>query len=177
MGQLKVSGIIKESVVDGPGLRYAIFTQGCFHKCEGCQNPQTHDPQGGYLVDTDNLYEEIISNTIISGVTFTGGEPFLQSDELANLALKIQGAGFHDMDIIVYTGYTYEEIQNIIKAGTMSYFRLMNAIDYLIDGRFEKDKASLDCPFRGSTNQRIIDVKKSRQLDKIITIENFENGG
>lgn len=175
MSKLKVSGIIKESVVDGPGIRYAIFTQGCFHKCEGCHNPQTHDPQGGYFVDTEDLFQEIIQNPIISGVTFTGGEPFLHADKLADLAIKLNNAGMNDMNIIVYTGYTYEEIQSLIKEGSLSYFRLINNIDYLIDGRFDKNKASLDCPFRGSINQRIIDVRKSRQLGEIVTIDNFEN--
>lgn len=175
MSKLKVSGIIKESVVDGPGIRYAIFTQGCFHKCEGCHNPQTHDPQGGYFVDTEDLFQEIIKNPIISGVTFTGGEPFLHADKLADLAIKLNNAGMNDMNIIVYTGYTYEEIQNLIKEGSLSYFRLINNIDYLIDGKFDKSKASLDCPFRGSTNQRIIDIRKSRQLGEIVTIDNFEN--
>lgn len=175
MSKLKVSGIIKESVVDGPGIRYAIFTQGCFHKCEGCHNSQTHDPQGGYFVDTEDLFQEIIQNPIISGVTFTGGEPFLHADKLADLAIKLNNAGMNDMNIIVYTGYTYEEIQSLIKEGSLSYFRLINNIDYLIDGRFDKNKASLDCPFRGSTNQRIIDVRKSRQLGEIVTIDDFEN--
>ena len=168
--KLKIAGIQKDSIVDGPGLRYAVFTQGCFHKCEGCQNPQTHDPTGGYFMEIDDIFNEFISNYTYRGITFSGGEPFLQADALADLAIKIKRSG-KDRDIIVYTGYTYEEIDKIISEGSMSYFRLLSNIDYLIDGRFIKDKASLDCPFRGSTNQRIIDVKQTLAQKKVIEIE------
>ncbi len=168
--KLKIAGIQKDSIVDGPGLRYAVFTQGCFHKCEGCQNPQTHDPTGGYFMEIDDIFNEFISNDTYQGITFSGGEPFLQADALADLSIKIKRSG-KDKDIIVYTGYTYEEIDKIISEGSMSYFRLLSNIDYLIDGRFIKDKASLDCPFRGSTNQRIIDVKQTLAQKKVIEIE------
>lgn len=170
MNKLKIAGIAKDSIVDGPGLRYTVFTQGCFHKCEGCHNPQTHDPNGGYFIDIEDIYNEFINNDTYKGITFSGGEPFLQADSLADLAIKINKAK-KNVDIIVYTGYTYEEIDKIIKEGSMSYFRLLNNIDYLIDGRFIKDKASLDCEFRGSTNQRIIDVKETLRLKKIIEKE------
>ena len=114
MAQLRVAGFAKNSVVDGPGIRYTIFTQGCYHNCEGCQNPQTHNPNEGYFVDTDDIFEEFIGNSTYSGITFSGGEPFLQADALADLANKINHAGMHDLNIICYTGFTYEEIQNII---------------------------------------------------------------
>ena len=170
MSKLKISGIIKNSVVDGPGIRYTIFTQGCYHNCEGCHNPQTHDPNDGKFMDTDEIFDEIISSTIYSGVTFSGGEPFLQADALADLAIKINNSD-KQLDIICYTGYTYEEILNIIDKGCHSYLRLLNNIDYLIDGKFDKDKTSLDCNWRGSTNQRIIDVRKSYQQGKVIEAE------
>ena len=80
MAQLRVAGFAKNSVVDGPGIRYTIFTQGCYHNCEGCQNPQTHNPNEGYFVDTDDIFEEFIGNSTYSGITFSGGEPFLQAD-------------------------------------------------------------------------------------------------
>lgn len=172
MSKLRVAGIVKDSIVDGPGLRYAIFVQGCYHNCEGCHNPQTHDPKGGFMVDTDDIYNEVISNTTYSGVTFSGGEPFLQADALADLAVKINRAGFHELDIICYTGYTYEYLKKMIdEEGIKSYMRLLYNIDYLIDGPFIKDRASLDCKWRGSTNQRIIDVRASIKEGKVVEVD------
>ena len=112
--KLKVAGFAKNSTVDGPGIRYTIFTQGCYHNCIGCHNQQTHDPNGGYFVEIEDIYKEILESTMYSGVTFSGGEPFLQAYALADLANKINHAGMHDLNIICYTGFTYEEIQNII---------------------------------------------------------------
>lgn len=168
MSILRVSGIIKDSIVDGPGLRYTVFTQGCYHKCEGCHNPQTHDPQGGFSVDTDKLFEEFMANPMYKGITLSGGEPFLQSDPLADLVIKIRRTD-PSKDIICYSGYTFEQLKKSIDVDRiMSYMRLLYNIDYLIDGPFVKDKASLDCKWRGSTNQRIIDVKASLQAGKVI---------
>ena len=168
MSILRVSGIIKDSIVDGPGLRYTVFTQGCYHKCEGCHNPQTHDPQGGFSVDTDKLFEEFMANPMYKGITLSGGEPFLQSDPLADLVIKIRRTD-PSKDIICYSGYTFEQLKKSIDVDRiMSYMRLLYNIDYLVDGPFMKDKASLDCKWRGSTNQRIIDVKASLQAGKVI---------
>jgi anaerobic ribonucleoside-triphosphate reductase activating protein len=166
MANLRVAQIMKDSIVDGPGLRYVIFVQGCYHKCEGCHNPQTHDPTGGFNIDTNKIFEEFASNPMYEGITFSGGEPFLQSDALADLAIEINKYYHRSIDqvgylnIICYTGYTFEHLMNAINnEGIMSYMRLLYNIDYLIDGPFVKDKASLDCKWRGSTNQRIIDVR------------------
>lgn len=170
MVQLKVAGFAKNSIVDGPGVRYVIFTQGCYHKCEGCQNPQTHNPNEGKLIDISEILDEILGSTMIEGVTFSGGEPFLQADALAELAVRIKRAD-KGLSIICYTGYTYEEITKIIDSGVLSYFKLLSNVDYLIDGRFEQDKASLNCNWRGSTNQRIIDVKQSLAEKAIVEVE------
>ena len=170
MVQLKIAGFAKNSIVDGPGVRYVIFTQGCYHKCEGCQNPQTHNPNEGKLIDISEILDEILGSTMIEGVTFSGGEPFLQADALAELAIRIKRAD-KGLSIICYTGYTYEEITKIIDSGVLSYFKLLSNIDYLIDGRFEQDKASLNCNWRGSTNQRIIDVKQSLVEKAIVEVE------
>ena len=107
---------------------------------------------------------------MIEGVTFSGGEPFLQSDALAELAVRIKRAD-KNLSIICYTGYTYEELTKIIESGVLSYFKLLSNVDYLIDGRFEQDKASLNCNWRGSTNQRIIDVKQSLAQKTIVEVE------
>lgn len=170
MVQLKVAGFAKNSIVDGPGIRYVIFTQGCYHKCEGCQNPQTHNHNEGKLIDINEILDEILGSTMIEGVTFSGGEPFLQADALAELAVQIKRAD-KNLSIICYTGYTYEELTKIIESGVLSYFKLLSNVDYLIDGRFEQDKASLNCNWRGSTNQRIIDVKQSLAQKTIVEVE------
>lgn len=171
MAKLKVAGISKNSVVDGPGIRYVIFTQGCYHKCEGCQNPQTHDSNGGKFIDIQEIFEEYINNTTYDGITFSGGEPFLQADVLADLAVKIRSDLSRPHNIICYTGYTWEEIQDIIAKGVFDYSRLLRNIDYLIDGKFDKDKASLDCNWRGSTNQRIINVPESLKAGEVIEVD------
>lgn len=170
MVQLKVAGFAKNSIVDGPGIRYVIFTQGCYHKCEGCQNPQTHNPNEGKLININEILDEILGSTMIEGVTFSGGEPFLQADVLAELAVRIKRAD-KSLSIICYTGYTYEELTKIIESGVLSYLKLLSNVDYLIDGRFEQDKASLNCNWRGSTNQRIIDVKQSLAQKTIVEVE------
>jgi anaerobic ribonucleoside-triphosphate reductase activating protein len=166
---VKIAGVVKDSIVDGPGLRYAVFVQGCYHKCEGCHNPTTHDPNGGFFVYTDKIISEYLENPMYSGITFSGGEPFLQADALADIALAVKQEG---KNIICYTGYTFEYLLNAIqKEGVKSYMRLLYNIDYLIDGPFIKDKASLDCKWRGSTNQRIIDVKASIATGNVVEVE------
>lgn len=164
---IKIAGITKNSVVDGPGLRYVVFTQGCYHNCEGCQNPQTHDSNKGTMYDTQDIIEEYMKDNY-DGLTLSGGEPFLQAEACADICFHIKTS---DTNIICYTGYTWEKIIDIIKEGNYSYLRLLNNIDYLIDGPFDKSKASLDCLWRGSTNQRIIDVKRSLKENKPITVD------
>lgn len=164
---LKIASIAKNSVVDGPGIRYTIFTQGCYHNCPECHNQTTHNPNDGKLVDIEDLYNEIINSDICDGVTFSGGEPFLQSAALFELAIKIKR--HTKLNIICYTGYTYEEIQKIITdQKCQSHLALLNSIDYLVDGKFDKDKKSLECKWRGSTNQRIIDVKETLRQNKVV---------
>ena len=161
--ELRLSGIVNDSIVDGPGLRYTIFTQGCPHKCPGCHNPQTHDFKGGYVESVDNLLKDIKANPLLNGVTFSGGEPFCQSEALSVLADEIHKLG---LDIVTYTGYTFEELYN--DKEHPEYLELLKRTDVLIDGPFMIDLKSLDCKFRGSTNQRIIDVKK--------TLSAYKNG-
>jgi anaerobic ribonucleoside-triphosphate reductase activating protein len=158
--KVKISNIINDSIVDGPGLRLAIFTQGCVHKCNQCHNPQTHDINGGYHMEIKDILEIINKNPLLDGVTITGGEPFLQSGELSNLAKKIKELG---LNVMVYTGYTWEELtkdNNLHKD-------FLEHIDVLVDGRFVSSLKSLDLKYRGSSNQRIINVKKTLELKKI----------
>ena len=111
MASLRISGVVPESIVDGKGIRYVIFTQGCPHHCPGCHNPQTHDFEGGYVVDTDGLLEEMRQDPLLTGVTFSGGEPFCQPAPLAELARKIHESG---LDVTVYTGsVSYTHLREI----------------------------------------------------------------
>ena len=165
MASLRISGIVDDSVVDGEGYRFTIFTQGCPHACPGCHNPQTHDREGGYLVDTDDLYRQICENPLLSGVTFSGGEPFLQPQPLAELARKLQTRG---LNITTYTGYTLEELQRL---QSLAINELLDVTDILIDGPFLLAERDLTLAFRGSHNQRIIDMNRTRQSGTIVLKE------
>lgn len=154
--ELRLAGIVDDSIVDGPGLRYTIFTQGCPHRCPGCHNPQTHDFNGGCVKNINDILEDIKSNPLLTGVTFSGGEPFCQSKPLSVLADEIHKL---EMNIVTYTGFTFEELYN--NKEHPEYLELLKRTDILIDGPFKIELKSLDCEFRGSTNQRIIDVQKT----------------
>lgn len=167
MAKLRVAGIVPESVVDGPGIRYTIFTQGCRHHCEGCQNPQTHDFAGGYEADTDDLFDEMMRDPLLKGVTFSGGDPFEQPAPLADLAAKVHGVG---RDVIAYTGYTYEQLLERAQREP-AVMALLRQTDVLIDGPFVKEQLDLELKFRGSSNQRVIDVPQSMATGEIITFE------
>ena len=162
MASLRISGVVPESIVDGKGIRYVIFTQGCPHHCPGCHNPQTHDFEGGYVVDTDGLLEEMRQNPLLKGVTFSGGEPFCQPAPLAELARKIHESS---LDVTVYTGYTYEQLLEQHNPDTDA---LLQQADVLIDGRYEQDKRDLTLHFRGSGNQRVIDMNRTRAEGRVV---------
>ena len=101
--EIRIAGLVANSIVDGPGVRYAVFTQGCFHNCAGCHNPHTHDPQGGTTADTADIIAAITRDPLLAGVTFSGGEPFLQPRPLAAIAAAVK-----PLHIMTYTGYTFE---------------------------------------------------------------------
>lgn len=157
MNKIRISGIIPESIVDGPGIRYTIFSQGCNHFCKGCHNPQTHDLNGGRECDIDDILKDIMKNPLLRGVTFSGGEPFLQAEQFSKLAKFIKKQG---LNIVTYTGYKFEDlIRNINnKAG---WRELLENTDILIDGPYEQEKRNLMLRFRGSENQRILDAQAS----------------
>lgn len=160
--KIKIAGIVEESIVDGPGIRFVIFTQGCPHKCIGCHNPQTHDFNMGRYESIENLVNMIDENPLLSGVTLSGGEPFLQPLELVTLIDKIKNK---DLDIITYTGYTYEEL---IQSKNKNILELLKKTNILIDGKFVLELKDENLDFRGSSNQRAIDVKKSMEKGCII---------
>ena len=158
-----------DSIVDGLGIRTVIWTQGCSHNCPGCHNPGTHDFKGGDLVDLDDVIEEIENLSGQDGVTFSGGDPMFQPKQCSVLAEKIHELG---MNVWAYTGFTYEEL---LENGNKDILTFLNNIDVLIDGKFDSVLKSLDCPFRGSTNQRLIDVQKSLKNNKVVLFELNKN--
>jgi anaerobic ribonucleoside-triphosphate reductase activating protein len=163
MALLRIAGVVTDSIVDGPGVRYTIFAQGCVHKCPGCHNPKTHDYNGGSLVDVDEIIKDIESFKYIKGVTFSGGEPFDQPEVLAEMAKVLKSKGYH---ILSFSGYTFEHIQKDDKKS-----ELLKYVDVLIDGRFELKLKSLKLNFRGSSNQRIIDVPRSMESGEIVILD------
>lgn len=164
---IRISGVINDSIVDGPGIRLTIFTQGCPHHCEGCHNPQTHDFDGGEDVTLESLLEKVKGNPLLDGVTFSGGEPFCQAKQLYELGLEVKKAG---LNVVTYTGYLYEYLTE--HADSENYYNeLLSVTDYLVDGPFVLSKRNILLKFKGSSNQRIIDVKKSLVEKKVAEAE------
>lgn len=165
--KVRLFGTVDDSIVDGPGLRYTIFTQGCFHNCSGCHNPKSHDINGGYLKDIQNILSEITANPLLDGITLSGGEPMLQVDPLVEICKEVKAMG---LNIVVYSGFTYEEILKDAKKK-----ELLQLCDMLIDGKFEQDKKSLALLYRGSANQRLINVQESLKQGKVIEYQIIDN--
>ena len=152
---INVCGIEPESIVDGPGFRYVVFVQGCPHHCPGCHNPQTHDFNGGTLIDPLCLLPEIDENPLLSGVTFSGGEPFVQPKALLPLAREIKKRGLH---LLIYSGYTYEQLSALARTD-QAIAELLRLCDTLIDGPYVEEERDLTLQFRGSSNQRILQLR------------------
>lgn len=165
--KVRLSGIAYESLVNGPGMRRVFFSQGCKHNCKDCFNKETHDFNGGEDRDMDELIEDVLKNPFIKGVTFSGGDPFERAEEFAYMAKRFKAAG---LNIWSYTGYTFDYILNNLEKRS-GWKELLNNLDVLVDGRFEKSKAEPGLKFKGSTNQRIINVPESRKKGKIILWE------
>ena len=160
---LRVAGVEPSSIVDGPGFRYTIFLQGCSHHCKGCHNPATWDFSGGMEMEISNIAADIDKAYYIDGVTISGGEPLDQADRLIELLNVLKQKGLH---IILFSGYTFEEA--VIDKDKRA---CLEKTDILIDGEFIEGKKSLDLRFRGSTNQRVIDVPSSLKEGKPILID------
>ena len=161
--KLRLFGTANDSIVDGPGIRYTVFVQGCTHNCKGCHNPKSHDLNGGYEKDVDELFGEIKKNPLLDGVTFSGGEPFLQAKALTELAEKIKGIG---LNLYIYSGFTFEQLTSGANSEN-GWGELLALADFLVDGKFEEDKKHYTLLFKGSENQRIIDVQKSIKCKKV----------
>lgn len=159
-----------DSIVDGPGLRMVIWTQGCIHNCKGCHNPQTHTLNEGYEVDTEEVIDKIKSLKLQKGITLSGGEPFLQPEALEKVAKEAKSKG---LDVWAYTGFTFEQL---LDKNNESYFKNLNLlrnVDVLVDGKFIEEKKDISLKFRGSSNQRIIDVGRSLKNNKVFLNEQY----
>jgi anaerobic ribonucleoside-triphosphate reductase activating protein len=158
---MRIAGIVRESIVDGPGIRYVVFTQGCPHRCPGCHNPLTHDPAGGYEISPDELVSDFLreskTNPLLSGLSISGGEPLIHASELLPLAEAARKAR---LGLWVYTGYTIEEIASL---GDACHKALLKMADALVDGRFDENLRTLEAGFAGSSNQRVIGREELRK--------------
>ena len=158
---LDLSGIVGDSIVDGPGIRTTIFSQGCPHHCPGCHNPETWAFGCGTQMEEEQIVQIVKSNPLCRGVTFSGGEPFAQAAGFAKLAKLLKTLGY---EVASYSGYTFEALLQ----GTPEQQELLRSIDVLIDGPFLQAEKSLELAFRGSRNQRILDVPKSLAAQEAI---------
>ena len=164
---LRVFGLVNDSIVDGPGIRYAIFVQGCFHNCKGCHNPESHDPNDGHDEDVETILENIKKNPLLDGVTFSGGEPFCQAEAFENMGRKVKDRG---LSLTVFSGFTYEELMKMAEKD-IHVKGLLELTDLLIDGPFEESLRDLTLQFRGSSNQRLIDMNRTRESGDIVIWE------
>lgn len=163
-GDIRIFGVVEESIVDGPGIRYSIFVQGCSHGCPGCHNPESHSPKGGELRSIESVLGGIRSNKLIAGVTLSGGEPFEQPHACAVLAQQLKADGYN---IWTFTGYLYEDLMKMSQANP-DIACLLDNIDVLVDGPFVEELKSLELDWRGSSNQRVIDLAKTRDVGAIV---------
>lgn len=167
---VRVSGLIEESIVDGPGLRFVMFLQGCAKRCFMCHNPETHAMNGGDLVKTGDLVKKWQHNKMLKGITISGGEPFLQPKAVYELTKQAIDDG---LDVIIYSGYYYEELK---KFSNEYVQKTLDIATLLIDGPFEHNLKSLNISFRGSTNQRIVDLAETKLNNEVTFHEiNWDN--
>ncbi len=162
---IRIAGVVKESIVDGKGIRFTLFTQGCPHNCKGCHNPESHNINGGYDIEAEKVIAEFNKNPLLSGITFSGGEPIIQAKELIPIAEAVTQQG---KNCWIYSGWTFEEL---MEKNDADINKLLSLCDVLVDGKYVEDERDLTLLFRGSRNQRVIDLKKSLSENKAITLE------
>lgn len=161
---IRLFGLVTDSIVDGPGFRVSIFTQGCPHHCEGCHNPGSHDPEAGKEWTLDEVEKKFTGNPLLDGITLTGGEPFQQPAACAELARRAHQKG---LNVWSYSGYTYEKLRELAKQDE-GVNALLSEIDVLVDGPFRLNERSLELLYCGSKNQRLIDMKKTRKTGEVV---------
>lgn len=167
--QIRLAGVAPESIVDGPGLRFTLFAQGCPFHCAGCHNPHTHDFGGGKIYLISDIIKRIKSNPLLDGVTFSGGEPFCQPEAFLELAERLANEKINGFNIHCYTGYTIEEL---LETKNADIHHLLSRIDALIDGKFDESKKSYELKFKGSSNQRVLNPKESVKQGKAVFLLN-----
>lgn len=169
--KIRVAGIVDESIVDGPDFRFTVFVQGCPHHCPGCHNPGTWDPNGGTEYDTDDLAERYIKNPFLEHITLSGGEPFDQAEACVAF---LKEACRRTHSVWCYTGYTWDELMARNDPHTKE---LLKYIEVLVDGRFDQKQRTLELPWRGSLNQRLIDVGASLATGHVVKylLEGYEH--
>ncbi len=160
--ELRLFGTVQDTIVDGPGLRYAVFVQGCTHSCPGCHNPESQPAEGGTVKPVADVLQDIRTNPLIHDVTLTGGEPFQQAMACAELAQQLKAEGY---GIWTYTGYRLEDLMARKEPAVQE---LINASDVIVDGPFIEALKSLDLEWRGSSNQRLIDVPKTLTQGSVV---------
>ena len=165
--KIKIASVIDDSIVDGPGIRMTVFFQGCSHECEGCFNKETWDFNGGHYCDVEDIYKAAMNNPLLDGITLSGGDPIYQVKGALELVKLFENT---PLNIFVYTGFTFEELLEISK-NNKDLQAFLEKIDYLVDGKFDITKKDISLRFRGSSNQRIINVKQSLKENKIICEE------
>ena len=159
---MRIAGLVQDSIVDGPGLRFVVFVQGCPHHCPRCHNPESHDPKGGWSASVDGIAVQLLSNPLTDGLTLSGGEPFKQARECLALVAE---AFIRGLNVWCYTGYTFEHLRD---HGSDDQKDLLRMLDVLVDGPYKHEERSLSLPWRGSKNQRIIDVQESLREGTVI---------
>lgn len=166
-GGIRLAGIVRESIVDGPGIRLTVFVQGCPHHCPGCHNPDTHDPMGGYDCALQKIFDAFDADPLLRGITLSGGEPFEQAAGLLPLAQAVRRRG---KDVVAFSGYTFEELLEKGK-NEPAVIELLSLCFMLVDGRFVQSQRDLSLRFRGSRNQRLIDPQQSLKIGKPVLSE------
>ncbi len=164
---IRIAGVVRESIVDGPGFRFAVFCQGCPHGCPGCHNPATHDFEGGYDCELEKIIAAVDANPLLDGVTFSGGEPFCQPKAFYALGVELKK---RNLNLMAYSGYTYEEL---IALNDEWVNKLLSILDLLVDGRYVQEERDLTLLFRGSKNQRVIDMNLTRDKKEVILAEKY----
>ena len=161
---MRIAGITSDSIVDGPGIRLTVFTQGCPHHCPGCHNPSSHDPMGGSEMAVEEILLKIQNNPLLDGVTLSGGEPFAQAGDCAKIA---EAAHQRGLNVWTYSGYTLEHLMAGVDKHP-DWKALLDQTDVLVDGRFILEQRSLELNFCGSRNQRLIDIHKTKAAGQIV---------
>lgn len=161
---IRVFGLVPDSIVDGPGLRYTVFVQGCTHGCPGCHNPESQPSDGGKGYSIESILADIKSDKLVHDVTFSGGEPFEQPEACATLARRLREEGY---GIWIYTGYLYEDLLGMIR-DNKAIGSLLDCADVLVDGPFVESLRSIELDWCGSSNQRLIDMEKTRATGEVV---------